>query len=1443
MPAAPLPANEAQRLQALHALQVLDSAPEPAFDALVQAASLVCGVPISLVSLVDGHRQWFKASVGLPGVAETPRESAFCAHALHSDGLLEVPDAVADPRFADNPLVLGDPGIRFYAGAPLVLRNGYRVGTLCVIDREPRTLTEHQRAVLRQLSVACAEALQASHALKQERAARAQLVEMDRLSLVARHTSNAVIITGSDRLITWVNEGFERLTGYSQLEVVGLSPGKLLQCESTDLLEIHRLRESLQAEQPYRGELLNRTRSGKDIWLDIEIQPLRDSNGALTGFMAIESDITERKATELSLMEERHRLARILSATRAGLWEEDLTLGARRVDDRYAEMLGYGPGERAELQRQSFLQQVHPEDRSLIALALQRHAEGGSDSYEAEFRMRHRAGHWVWVLSRGGVLARDSNGLPVLYSGIHLDISARKAAEQALQGTAERLRLAAEAAGIGVWEIDIHSGEVHWDAEMFRAYQAPPELDSAGLQAWWRQCVHPEDAANARQQLVNAFARVGRYESEFRIVRPDGSLRYLRNLARVVAGPDGQPQRMIGITQDVTAQHEAREALYQKNREMQAILENLPCGLSVFDAQQRLVSHNSQYQSLLGFPDELFDADHSRFEDFIRFNAERGEYGDGPVEETVRAIVDRARVPEVHRFERRRPGGRWLEVRGGPMQGGGFVTIYTDITDRHNAEEEARQNEAILREAIEAINEAFVLYDSEDRLVFCNEKYRDLYRTSADLFQPGMRFEDIIRGGAERGQYPEAVGRVEEWVRQRVDTHLRARNELIQRLDSGRVLRIAERSTAGGYRVGFRIDITDLVRAQEAAEQASQAKSQFLANMSHEIRTPMNAILGMLTLLRRTPMTAQQADYATKAETATRSLLTLINDILDFSKVEAGKLTLDPHPFSLPALMQQVQQLLSVNVADKPVQLEVQLPPGLERPVVGDELRLQQVLLNLGSNALKFTERGRVVLALEVLSQSAQGLEVEVSVQDSGIGIAPEHQAHIFSGFSQAEASTTRRFGGTGLGLAISRHLLQLMGSDMALQSALGQGSRFSFRLRLPWASAAETAGLAPPTARTPLPGAAVSPAGARSSKDLQKPLAGLRVLVVEDNAINRQIAQELLASEGAVVTMAENGQQAIAHFGSPSEGFQPDRFDVVLMDLQMPVLDGLSATRQMIALMGAQTPPVVAMTANVLSSDRDICLAAGMVEHVGKPFDLAELVQTLQRVAAGASAGSTGGVMPVKKPPSVPLQAAAARGLDEPAALARFGGNQAAYERALLQFLRDAEGYAQTLRAPEPHGGRQSLPRLLHTLKGLALTLGLTDLAHAVTTAERGTSALAPPAELPLQDVLLALQNTQALLVQKLGQPSLQPSAQPAAPEQAGDPSRLVLPRELREQLTLIAHCARESDLHLLDLVHRLPEHPALGPLHDRLVAAAEQLQFEQVLDICEERLREPPA
>jgi signal transduction histidine kinase/CheY-like chemotaxis protein/HPt (histidine-containing phosphotransfer) domain-containing protein len=790
--------------------------------------------------------------------------------------------------------------------------------------------------------------------------------------------------------------------------------------------------------------------------------------------------------------------------------------------------------------------------------------------------------------------------------------------------------------------------------------------------------------------------------------------------------------------------------------------------------------------------------------------------------------------------------------------------------------------------------------------------------------------------------------------------HRQPASLLTQRLGDGRILRIGERRMADGHTVGYRVDITEFVHATEAAQEASRSKSQFLANMSHEIRTPMNAILGMLALLKKTELTARQADYTSKTEGAARSLLGLLNDILDFSKVEAGKMALDPHPFRPDQLLHDLAVILSANTAGKPIEVLFDVDPGLPAVLIGDAMRLQQVLINLGGNAIKFTAQGEVVVSLAVVHRGAETVELEIAVRDSGIGIAPENQQHIFSGFSQAEASTTRRFGGTGLGLAICKRLVGLMGSDLQLDSEVGRGSRFHFRIELAIADAAASADLAALPLRQPVSlrvlvvddnpnardlmgrmaqslgwqvtladgGAAAlaclqrhdaaydaifldwqmpgldgwdtcaqirqgNPSGARpliimvtahgremlshrSEEEqarvdgfLVKPvtasmlydavvdaradphapapsrggaspaaqrLAGMRLLVVEDNANNQQVARELLEDEGAEVQIADNGQlgvEAVAAADPP--------FDVVLMDLQMPVMDGYTATTRIRQDLQQLTLPIVAMTANAMASDREACLAAGMNEHVGKPFDLEHLVAVLRRLAgraAVATGGRPGGGQAMALPPEV-VAAAAAAGVDLEKALDRLGGKLKAYGGTLQRFTAELRSLPEQLDTQLRNGDRDAVRRDLHTLKGVAATIGVTALSKLAGEAEAQLSGLSPAFDeagcvarvgAAIQQAAASLDALRAALGNGQQAEAADLAARAAAALTAADTA--LLAGLLRSLQGLLQASDLDAAAAVQDLRTRLPA--VAGPRLDALETAVESLEFEAALSHC---------
>jgi PAS domain S-box-containing protein len=388
---------------------------------------------------------------------------------------------------------------------------------------------------------------------------------------------------------------------------------------------------------------------------------------------------------------------------------------------------------------------------------------------------------------------------------------------------------------------------------------------------------------------------------------------------------------------------------------------------------------------------------------------------------------------------------------------------------------------------------------------------------------------------------------------------------------------------------GMALDITEQKEAQRAAEAATQAKSVFLANMSHEIRTPMNAILGMSHLALRSGLTPRQENYLQKINTAAESLLGILNDILDFSKIEAGKLEVELVDFDLGEVMHNLANLLGMKAQESGLEVLIDLPADLPNALVGDPLRLGQVLLNLGSNAVKFTERGQVTLSVRPVQQAEHGVELRFEVRDTGVGIQEAHRRRLFQPFEQADSSTSRRHGGTGLGLAISRHLVRLMGGELDMQSEPGEGSSFFFTLRLALQSSR-------------------APDGLRSQDwPHGSQLKGARILLVEDNEINREVAFELLTGAGIVVAVAENGREAL-------EVLLRERFDGVLMDCQMPVMDGFEATRALRSRHELRDLPIIAITANAMVGDREKALAAGMNDHIAKPINVVQLFATLER-------------------------------------------------------------------------------------------------------------------------------------------------------------------------------------------------------------------------------------
>jgi signal transduction histidine kinase/DNA-binding response OmpR family regulator len=626
------------------------------------------------------------------------------------------------------------------------------------------------------------------------------------------------------------------------------------------------------------------------------------------------------------------------------------------------------------------------------------------------------------------------------------------------------------------------------------------------------------------------------------------------------------------------------------------------------------------------------------------------------------------------------------------------LALMVMLRQRDKAEAERQRARLTLENALESMSDGFVMFDADDRLTACNSRYKDFYKLSAPFIQPGTSFDDIMREGAKLGQYPQAGADIEAFVAESKAFHLGDRPSMERLLPDGRWVLITERRTPDGGTVGIRTDITALKRAmqelasaRDAAAAAGEAKSRFLARVSHELRTPLNGVLGFAQVLLQDPrLEPEQREQVKTLHEAGRHLLDLVNSLLDLSKIEAGRLDLMPRPVALRPLLDGCATLLAPEVARKALSFHLDFDPALPSAAELDPTRMRQLLLNLLSNAVKFTPTGgRVDLRVHRVAEK----RMRVEVQDTGPGVPADKRHLLFEDFVQLTPQGMAEGQGTGLGLAISARLVSLMEGTIGCEEPPGGGVTFWFEI--------------------PLQVAAMPGAEDDMLDDAASAIAGgamLRILVVDDVAANRQIAQAMLSSAGHTVEVAEDGISALLALANGP-------FDAVLMDLQMPGMDGFEATRRIRALPPpACAVPVIALTASALPDQIEATRRAGMDAHLVKPIDRLALLQVLRRLPSRSA-------MPVvevtEAEPAAPYIDATTLDL-----LERELGHAA--HGILAEFVGEVRRAMSLLTnaSPGEKSDASHVQHAAHRLVGAARTLGATRLAaeaEALQRAARG--------------------------------------------------------------------------------------------------------------------------
>ena len=1085
------------------------------------------------------------------------------------------------------------------------------------------------------------------------------------LAAIVESAEDAILAcTPAGVIRTW-NRGAEKILGYPVAETVGKPLSMLLAPEQQPRLP-RMLERVLRGIAVPQYETICLHRDGRRIHASVPGSPMRKADGDVAAISIILRDSSGRKEAEQA----RAFLASIVESSDDAIYGVKLDGTIVSWNQGAQSLFGYSS---EEVIGKNAVVLATPGRYDEVRRCLATIRKGRAlPPFEAV--LRKKDGHGIDV-SLAISPIRKGRGDVAGAAITARDIGPRVGAERKLRESDERFSEVFKHAPFGMCVSALDGTLTQVNAAFCRMVGfSEKEL----LATSWADLTHPDD----RKPSLEIMEKLSHHPAEFaeiekRYIHRSGTLVWGRTRISLVQNGGGSRAYFVVHVEDITERKRTEEALHESEDRFRLMADACPTMMWLTDAEGGAQFSNRMYREFTGTTQE--EVDGGKWQLLVHpedapayidgFQSAVREHAPFRAEARVRRADGEWRLLGSYAQPRLSPGGAFL----------GHVGLSADITERNQSEQALRNSEEKFRQLAENIREVFwMMPPSGDEIEYVSPAYEQVWeRTRESLYHDPMSWATAIHpDDAEnahavfarqvQGEPIESDYRIrtpagqEKWIRDRAFPIRDQAGKLV------RIVGIADEIT-----VAKRYE-KELIQARQGADAANRAKSRFLANMSHEIRTPMNGVIGMLQLLMGTELSAEQLGFAQVAQNSGKALLGLIDDILDLSKIEARKVTLENLNFNLRHTVEDVVQLLGVQASAKGVGLRLTVSPQIPLILRGDAYRVRQVLTNLAGNAIKFTERGEVTVDAKLDSERPGAAIVRFAITDSGIGIRPDQAAQLFSPFTQADASTTRKYGGTGLGLAICKQLVEMMGGSIGVDSYEGQGSTFWFTLDLELAQAGEQHDERRAEGVVPQNGTA------------RKATIG-RVLIAEDNATNREVALAQLKKLGYQAVAVPNGADAV-------QAIERGIYDLVLMDCEMPVMDGYEATRRIRA--ARPDFPIIALTADAMSGDRDRCISEGMSDYLAKPVDLERLAEVLAKWLS----------KPDAEEPAEPI-------FDEDSLIRRLMGDRELASAVLKGFIEDVPMQLNNLRQRLDEADAPGARSVAHTLKGASATVSAQSL------------------------------------------------------------------------------------------------------------------------------------